>query len=318
MTKKINRQRHNQLKTDRLFTIFRSTNMALLILFSLIWAYSTPVSPVYGKTLKDILNTGKIRHLGIPYANFISNQGSGLDVELMKQFAAYLGVEYEFVESTWNNIIPDLTGKQIIPRGNDVEITGASLIRGDVIATGFTILPWRKKIVDFSTPTFPTGVWLIARADSALKPITPTGEIEKDIVSVKSSLKGNSVLALKDSCLDPELYHMEKTGALIKLFNTERDLDEMIPAVIAGMADTTLMDIPVALIALEKWSGKIKVVGPISLHQNMAVAFDKSAPELRAKFEEFFTAFKTSGTYSRLVNKYYPTVTTYYPDFFKN
>jgi hypothetical protein len=128
-------------------------------------------------------------------------------------FAAHLDIEYEFVESSWNTIIPDLTGKTIRKHGEEVEVTGSHPVRGDVIATEFTILPWREKIVAFSTPTFPTGVWLIARADSVLNPVTPSGDIYKDIGAVKSSLQGVSVLTLKDSCLDPGLYNMEQTGA---------------------------------------------------------------------------------------------------------
>ena len=288
----------------------------LLVGCALILFLSTVSALAYGGDLDDVLKAGKLRHLGIPYANFVSSQGDGLDVELMQQFAAHLGVAYEFVQSSWSTIIPDLTGKTIRPQGDEAVITGSSEVRGDVIATGFTVLPWRRKIVDFATPTFPSGVWLIARADSALNPVKPSGSIQNDIDAVKAGLQGKSVLALKDSCLDPGLYHLEKTGAAIQLMDPNRDLDEMIPLVIARTTDTTLMDVPVALVALEKWPGEIKVVGPISLQQEMAPAFAKSSPKLRAAFEAFFERFKADGSYNRLVNKYYPTVFTYYPDFF--
>ncbi|BBO72531.1 ABC transporter substrate-binding protein [Desulfosarcina alkanivorans] len=282
----------------------------------MILALGTWRPPAHGQDLKDVLKAGKLRHLGIPYANFVSSRGDGLDVELMQRFAAHLGVDYEFVQSSWPTIIPDLTGKTIRPEGDDVAVTGSSEVRGDVIATGFTVLAWRRKIVNFSTASFPTGVWLITRADSKINPVTPSGSIRDDIDTVKAGLNGHSVLALKDSCLDPGLYQLGKTGATIQLLDPERDLDEMIPLVIARRTDTSLMDVPVALIALEKWPGQIKVVGPISLQQEMAPAFAKSSPELLAAFEAFFKHFKEEGTYNRLVAKYYPTVFAYYPDFF--
>ena len=81
-------------------------------------------------------------------------------------------------------------------------------------------------------------------------------------------------------------------------------------------ADTTLMDVPVALIALEQWPGKIKVVGPVSEPQAMACAFPKSSPKLLAKFNAFFAKIKADGTYKRLVEKYYPSLFVYYPDSF--
>lgn len=300
-----------------IFPPFGYCQSVSLMVCALILVFSASARPVSGGTLQHVLSAGKLRHLGIPYANFVSDHEEGLDVELVKLFADHLGVKYEFVESSWSTIVSDLTGKAFILSGNDVEIVGSTPVRGDVIATGFTVLPWRRKMVDFSLPTFPTGVWLIARADSVLNPIIPTGSIQNDIAVVKSCLQGTSVLALKGSCLDPELYHIEKTGAVVRMLAPDRELDEMIPMVIAGISDATLMDVPVALIALERWPGEIKVVGPISLQQEMAFAFDKSAPELRKAFEKFFIACRKDGTYNRLVNKYYPSVFSYYPNFFK-
>ncbi len=265
--------------------------------------------------LDEVLQSGTLRHLGIPYANFITSEHAGLDAELMQQFAKHLGVKYQFVESTWQGIITDLTGKKVKVTGDDVEVTGEGPIKGDVISTGFTVLPWRTKIVDFSAKTFPSGIWLIARSDSSLVPITPTGNISEDIEMVKKELSGISVLGLQESCLAPSLYGIEDTGAHVKFFPVDRDLGEMIPSVIAKVADTTLMDVPVALVALAKWPRQIKVIGPLSATQDMACAFSKDSQKLKKAFESFFSEFKKSGKYRELVNNYYPTVYTYYPDF---
>lgn len=300
-------------KTDRIGRIF---SMKQLIFVMLVLMISMVAKPGWCGELDKVLKEGKLRHLGIVYANFITEDKMGLDVELMQLFAAHLGVTYEFVETSWANVLQDLTGKVIKPKGDDVEILGEAPIRGDVIATGFTVLDWRKKVIDFSETTFPTGVWLISRADSKLQPITPTGTIIGDIEAVKKNLKDISVLGLKDSCLDPDLYKLDSTGASIQLFPIDRNLSEMIPAVMARMADTTMMDVPVALIALEEWPGQIKVVGPISELQGMACAFPKTSPKLRAAFNDFFRQCKSDGSYKRLVQKYYPSLYVYYPDFF--
>lgn len=275
------------------------------------------LTPAKAQDLDDVVKSGQLRHLGIPYAQFVAQGNKGLDVELMQQFANHLGVEYRFVESTWQTIIPDLTGKKVKPSGDDILITGESAIKGDVISTGFTVLPWRKKIVDFSEATFPSGIWLIARSDVSLPPIKPTGNVIEDINRVKKSISGFSVLGLKESCLDPSLYGIAETGARVKHFPVDQDLADMIPAVVAKMTDTTLMDVPVALVALAKWPGKIKVIGPLSEPQDMACGFSKESPKLKQAFDSFFTKFKQSGKYRLLVQKYYPSVFTYYPDFLK-
>jgi ABC-type amino acid transport substrate-binding protein len=272
-------------------------------------------SCVWGGDLEAVKKSGKLRHLGIPYANFVTMEKAGLDVELMKGFASSLGVKYEYVESNWQDILGDLTGKVVKPQGQDPVVTGKRPIRGDVIATGFTVLPWRTKVVNFSEMTFPTGVWLVTRGDSSLRPVVPTGDFSKDILSVKNKLSGVSVLVLKDSCLDPALYGLEKTGAVLKYFPTDQNLDDMIPAVMAKMADTTLMDVPVVLTALQRWPGEIKVVGPVSRAQEMACAFPKSSPELLRAFNDYLKNCKKDGTYRRLVAKYYPSVFVFYPEF---
>lgn len=149
------------------------------------------------RDLVDIKKAGILRHLGVPYANFISGDGHGLDVELMQLFAKEIGVRYQYVETNWKTVIPDLIGKQVTSDGDNVKISGDTPIRGDIIANGLTILPWRQKVLDYSAPTFPTQVWLITGAQSPMKPITPSGEIEKDIIAVKNLLPGRTVLGKK-------------------------------------------------------------------------------------------------------------------------
>lgn len=289
---------------------------AQLFVVTLTLMFFMVITTASARDLDEVIKAGKLRHLGIVYANFVTKDKSGLDVDLMQLFAEYLGVKYEFVETTWSNVLPDLLGKAVKPQGDDVVIGEETPIKGDMIATGFTELEWRKKVVNYSEMTFPTGVWLIAQADSKLQPIVPSGDMNKDIEMVKEKLNEVSVLGMQNSCLDPSLYQLEETGARIQLFPIDRDLSEMIPTVIERSADTTLMDVPVALIALEQWPGKIKVVGPVSEPQMMACAFPKSSPKLLAAFNVFFTKIKSDGTYKGLVEKYYPSLFVYYPDSF--
>ena len=272
---------------------------------------------VWGSDLAEIKKVGVIRHLGVPYANFVTGSGDGMDVELIQKFAEHLGVRYQYVKTSWSSVIGDLTGKIVKAQGDDIEIVGEVPVKGDLVANGFTVLEWRRKIVNFSDPTFPTQVWMVSSTQSSLTltPITPAGRLDKDIDQVKSRLNGLSVLGMVNTCLDPKLYDLDQTGADIKLFSGT--LNELAPAVINREADATLLDVPDALIALEKWPGSVKIIGPISQQQEMAVAFAKSSPDLLAAFNDFLTVCKGSGTYVSLVKKYYPAVFDYYSDFFK-
>jgi len=286
----------------------------LTVLVSLVVLASLASSPAIGDDLPEIRKRGVLRHLGVPYANFVTGSGDGLDVDLIKQFAKHLGVRYVYVRTSWSDVIGDLTGENVKAKGDDVERVGKTPVKGDLIANGMTILPWRQKMVAFSKPTFATQVWLVARADSTLQPIKPTRKISEDIAAVKKLLRGRHVLGKTATCLDPKLYALEKTGARITLF--EGTLNELAPAILKREAEATILDVPDALIALQKWPGQLKIIGPICARQTMGVGFARNAPKLREAFDEFLASRRKDGSYRRLVAKYYPGFFARYPKFF--
>src|SRR6201991_214053 len=121
--------------------------------------------------LAEIKQRGEIRHIGIRYANFVTGAGDGLDVELMEGFAKRIGVSYKLVYSDFYSVIRDLLGKDVVSENGEVRLTGDYPIKGDVISTGFTMLPWREAILLYSDPVLPSQVLLVAPAESELQPI---------------------------------------------------------------------------------------------------------------------------------------------------
>lgn len=255
-----------------------------------------------------------LRHLAIPYANFNTGFGTGFDIELVKLFAKKIGRPYEYVETSWEKVIPDLIGKEISVSGNEVTVGKDVPIRGDIICTGFTVLPWREKLVAYSEPTFPTQVWLVTTSNSPLSPITPSGDLQKDIEAVRSMVKGRSVMGIKGTCLDPALYDIEKAGGVAK--NFRGSLNDLAGALIRGESETILLDAPDVFVALQKWPGEIKIIGPVSGKQLMACAVRKEDVELLKSFNLFLRELRQNGDYMRLVEKYYPAAIIYFPEFF--
>ncbi|WP_299666265.1 transporter substrate-binding domain-containing protein [uncultured Psychromonas sp.] len=303
-------------------TLTKYKYLCSLIALLLICFYSSVST---ARDLEQIKADGVLRHIGVPYANFITlySEGDrtvvgGLDAELMQGFAKHLGLEYEFITASWSNAFTLLTGRNASYINNQLQRGHIDHgIEGDVIANGATILPWRSEVVDFASDYFPSAVWLVAKVESDLIPITPTGSLEQDIITVKKLIKNHDVLAMKQTCLDPDLYNLYDTEANIILPTTELKLNEMIPAILNNDAESTLLDVPDTLIALQKWPGEIKVIGPVSDAQAMAVAFRKDSPQLREAFNQYLEGMRKSGEYNQLVNKYYPSVFNFYPEFFK-
>lgn len=296
--------------TLTLLSLWVHRQMTILLVMSLFWL----TSPACCADLKEVKAKGVLRHLGIRYANFVTGSGDGLDVEMVRLFAKSLSVRYEFVETTWDDVFSDLSGRKVRPSGHGFEVVGNALIKGDIAASGLTILPWRTKLVNFSTPTLPNQVWLVARADAGLKPIVPSGSVEQDVEAVRSQLRGVRVLGIFDTCLDPRYYTLDRAQAEVRKF--DGSVNELVPAVIEGRAECALQDVPDALASMDKWPGKIKVIGPVSSMQRMGYAFSRTSPELREAFDKFFEQCKKDGTYIGIVRKYYPAIPKYYPEFF--
>ena len=293
------------LPAKRFFVVF-------LIAFLVLAVCNTAIA---GSCLQKIRDRGYIRHLGVPYANFVTGAGDGFSVELAKGFADHLGVDYKFVESSWSRVITDLTGKDYRVSGNTAKVVGDAPVKGDIIANGLTVLDWREDLLAYSSPTFRTQVWLLTRTDSSLSPITPGDDIQEDIAKTKDKLDGMSVLGVEGTCIDPGLYGLKKHGASTKLY--DGNLNELAPAVLQGRADSTILDVPDSLVALQKWPGDFKIIGPITKKQNMGVGFRKGCEDLRRHFNEFLGNFRETGKYLDLVEKYYPTALNYFEGFFR-
>jgi ABC-type amino acid transport substrate-binding protein len=274
------------------------------------------VTSSWAADLAEIKKRGEIRHIGIRYANFVTGAGDGLDVELMQGFAKRIGVSYKLVYSDFYSVIRDLLGKDVLRKNGEVTLTGDYPIKGDVISTGFTVLPWREAILLYSDPTLPSQVLLVAPAESNLQPIEGSSDLAADIAKTRMAIGSRSVLVMERTCLDPTNYGLVNVGIDLKAYNKSANLNEMVPAMLNEEAELTLLDVPDAILDLSKWAGRIKVLGPISGRQILATAFPKDAPALRDEFNAYLSDIKASGVYDRLVDKYYPGIRRFFPEFF--
>jgi ABC-type amino acid transport substrate-binding protein len=266
--------------------------------------------------LAEIKQRGEIRHIGIRYANFVTGAGDGLDVELMQGFAKRIGVSYKLVYSDFYSVIRDLLGKDVVRKNGEVTLTGDYPVKGDVISTGFTMLPWREAILLYSDPVLPSQVLLVAPAESELQPIKDGADLAADIAEARKIIGSRSVLVMERTCLDPTNYGLVNVGLDLKSYNKSTNLNEMVPAMLNKEAELTLLDVPDAILDLRKWAGRIKILGPISGRQMLATAFPKDAPALRDEFNAYLSDIKATGVYDRLVDKYYPGIRRFFPEFF--
>lgn len=279
---------------------------------------SCGVSLVWAADLKDIQARGELRHLGIRYAHFVTGEGDGFDVDLVRSFAAEIGVRYTLVYTDFYTVLRDLLGHDVVKRGDSVTLEGDFPVRGDMVAAGLTIQPWREQVVLFSVPTFPSQVLLVTRAASPIAPIKGSADLGHDIAETKALIGNHSLLVMERTCLDPANYDLKGKGLDLRAYARSTNLNEMVPALLNGEAEFTLLDVPDAVLDLQKWAGKIKVLGPISPEQELAAAFPKASPELRDAFNRYVRRIRSDGSYDALVDKYYPGIRRSFHAFFES
>jgi ABC-type amino acid transport substrate-binding protein len=154
--------------------------------------------------------------------------------------------------------------------------------RGDMIATGFTRLAWREALLNFSDPVFPSQVLLVTRSEAPERPIKPSGTIAADIKATRQLIGKKSLLVMEGTCLDPASYGLRGMGLDLRSYTRSTNLNEMVPAMLNREAYFTLLDVP----------------------------------DLIIDYNTYLRGIKADGSYDRLVDKYYPGVRTYFPEFF--
>jgi ABC-type amino acid transport substrate-binding protein len=283
-------------------SVVRSITAALLGLL---------MAPLCSADLVEIKEKGELRHLGVPYANFVTGDEEGLDTQILRLYCEKIGVKYRYVRSDWDTVIGDLSGRKITVRGDKVEVLENVPVKGDIIGNGLTIIPWRQEVINYSIPYFPSAIWVVARADSPLNPIRPSGDANKDEQETRALLRGKDVLSIRNTCVDIKLYQLDDAKPIYKEGITLNDLAAVL---IKGDAEISILDVPDALVALDKFPGKIKILGAITRKQAMGFGISKDAPQLLASFNEFLGQLKNSGKLSQLITTYYPGIDKYFPE----
>lgn len=261
--------------------------------------------------LQEIKAKGELRHLGVPYANFVTGDGEGLDTQIIKAYCDKIGVKYQYVRTDWDNVIGDLSGEKVALIGDKFEVVEKVPVKGDIVGNGFTVIPWRQQVINFSTPYFPSAIWVVAKADSPLSPIQPSMDPKKDVEQTRLLLKGRDVLGIKNTCVDLSLYNLSDSKPIYKEGVTLNDLAAVL---VKGEAEISILDVPDSLVALRKFPGKIKILGAITGKQDMGFGISKGSPQLLASFNEFLAELKASGKLSELIQTYYPGIDKHFPE----
>ena len=209
----------------------------------------------------------------MPYSSSADAGRPGLEIEMAKAIADRMGttIRTEWVGS-WDGLIPSLDSKKC-----------------DAIIDGLFITDDRKKVVDFSDPTWGSGQVILTQRDD-------------DSVSGLDDLKNKTVGVLQGSTTVPNLQAAGITD--LKMYPSQ---NELIIDVANGGVDAGYLESPSAGWALEQAPDlDVKVVDSYKADEIFfeGIAVRKGDDELREKLNSAIKEIQDDGTLSKILTSY--------------
>jgi polar amino acid transport system substrate-binding protein len=199
---------------------------------------------------------------------------SGYEIEMMRAFAARLGVKATFVDTKWEGIIPSLHAKKF-----------------DVIVSGMTITAERAKAVLFSEPYLDSSqVTLVSKAH--------IGKVQR-----LSDLDQPGVQVVVELGTTGDFY---ATRVLKKAKVIRMDLEsDAANAVLLGKLDAMVFDKPFLALFQRRHAGKVLLLDEVLNKEGLGLAARKKDVPLVAEFNQFIKEWKASGEQRRVERSYF-------------
>lgn len=198
----------------------------------------------------------------------------GFDPDMMREFSRYLQLKPSFIETKWNSLIPELI-----------------IDKADIIASGLTITPARKKQVMFSNSYFyePVGAIILPK--------------NKERIKTKEDLDNKNMRIGVKQGTTPDLYFINnKIKGQLRKYDTEVDAAN---AVLGEHIDVFVFDEMFLKIFDHRNKNKVKVLSNFLPGEQLGVASAFKNKILIDKFNEFFKKWLKSKSYNRIVSRYF-------------
>lgn len=201
-----------------------------------------------------------------PFESLQNGKIVGLDADIIEAVAEKLGIKYEWLDTTFDGLIPALQAKKM-----------------DVVIAGMSITTEREKAVNFSIPYLTSKVAFVVNKE---KPYQTLEELKgKKFGAELGTTKEAAARKIEGAEVTP---FSSSTGALMALKS--------------GKIDAIVLDESVALNFIE--TNSELMIGVILEGEPKAIAFNKDDNELKEKFNEVLQELLNDGTIQKLREKY--------------
>ncbi len=229
----------------------------------------------FAQSLTQIKKRGKLivgTEPTFPPFEFVDekNQVVGFDIDIANELAKRLGVKLEVVNLPFDSLIPALLQGKI-----------------DLIIAGMTITEERAKVVDFSKPYFEANQAIVVRKDGKFEP-KKLEELVGKKVAVQLGTTGDLVVSEIDGI---QVVRFQKfTDAFLELQN--------------GRVDAVVLDEAPAKAYVKKFP-KFLISAVIDTGETYGIAVKKGNKELLNFVNQTLDILKGSGTYNKLIQKWF-------------
>lgn len=199
----------------------------------------------------------------------------GFDIDLAREMARQLGVDFTPVNTRWNSIIPSLT-----------------LGRCDIIISGMSVTETRRRSVDFSEPYMRIGQTVLLNAALAGR-VTAHGDLNDPTYTVasKPGTTGEEAVARFMPLAEYRPYDSELEAA---------------DAVARGEVDALVYDRPfnATFVAMTGSENVVFLDRPFT-DESIAFAIRKGDPDFLAWLNGFLRDIRADGRYDRIHSKWF-------------
>ena len=199
----------------------------------------------------------------------------GFDIDLAREMARELGVDFVPVNTRWTSIIPSLI-----------------LGRCDIIISGMSVTEQRRRKVDFSDPYMQVGQTVLLNR-----------KLADDVESYRDLNDGKYSVASKPGTTGEEAVMRFLPEAAYQPFETEL---EAAMAVVEGSVDAFVYDHPyhATFIAMHGGENVVFLDDPFT-DEALAFAIRKHDPDFLAWLNEFLAELNADGRYERIRAKWF-------------
>jgi polar amino acid transport system substrate-binding protein len=219
-----------------------------------------------------------------PFVFKQSGEIVGLDAEMAREFARFIGKTPRFVELEWDDQIPALLEN-----------------RTDIIMSGMSITNMRKMSIAFSQPYYRSGLMAMVRKSEANRyPVDFYGLLGQAPALRFGVVKGTTGEAYVND-------NFQSAQRITAYESTRKALDALLTPVLVNRIDVFIQDGPILLMLLaENRSADLTVLPSPLTDEYLAWGMRKTDPGLKESADRFLENISKSGQLETIVRRWLP------------